>query len=100
MLGSMPESLCTELMDRYRQEKTEKSAELEKIQGQLARLRDIRDSAQSFVTAIREYSGIQTLERETLLRLVDKIQVGERHIVDGHKEREIRIHYKFVGYVG
>lgn len=100
VLGSMPESLCTELMDRYRQEKTEKSAELEKIQGQLARLRDIRDSAQSFVTAIREYSGIQTLERETLLRLVDKIQVGERHIVDGHKEREIRIHYKFVGYVG
>ncbi len=100
VLGNMPESLCAELMDRYRDEKTEKSAELQKIQEQLDRLQGIQDSAKSFASTIRQYSGIRTLERETLLRLVDKIEVGERHIVDGRKEREIRIHYKFVGYIG
>ena len=100
VLGGMPESLCAELMERYQNEKAEKSAELGKIQEQLEKMQKIQDSAQSFVAAIRQYSGIQTLERETLLRLVDKIEVGERHMVDGHKEREIRIHYKFVGFIG
>ncbi len=100
VLGSMPKNLCAELMERYQDEKAEKSAELQKIQGQLDRLQGIHDSAKSFVSTIRQYSGIRTLERETLLRLVDKIEVGERHIVDGRKEREIRIHYKFVGYIG
>lgn len=100
VLGSMPESLCAELMERYQGEKAEKSAELQRIQEQLDRLRGIQDSVKSFVSTIRQYSSIHTLERETLLRLVDKIEVGERHIVDGRKEREIKIHYKFVGYVG
>ena len=100
VLGSMPENLCAELMERYQGEKTEKSAALQKIQERLDRLQGVHDSAKTFASTIRQYSNIRTLERETLLRLVDKIEVGERHIVDGRKEREIRIHYKFVGYVG
>jgi len=34
------------------------------------------------------------------LKLIDKIEVGEREIIYGQKQREIRIHYKFVGYIG
>lgn len=60
----------------------------------------VRDEVQEWVSLIRQYRHLETLDRETLLRLVDKIEVGERRIVDGMKEREIRIYYKFVGYIG
>ena len=48
----------------------------------------------------RQYRNLESLDRETLLRLIDKIEIGEQRIVDGLKEREIRIYYKFVGYIG
>ena len=35
-----------------------------------------------------------------VLRLIDHIEIGEKKIVNGQKEQEIRIHYKFVGYIG
>lgn len=60
----------------------------------------LRDDVQEWVSLIRQYRNLETLDREALLRLVDKIEVGEQQIVDGMKEREIRIYYKFVGYIG
>ena len=54
---------------------------------------------QNWADMIRQYRNLDTLDRETLLRLIDKIEVGEKKIVDGHKEQEIRIHYKFVGFI-
>ncbi|MFP3153920.1 DUF4368 domain-containing protein [Lachnospiraceae bacterium ZAX-1] len=51
-------------------------------------------------SAIREYKSIATIDRDILTKLISKIEVGERQIVDGQKQREIRIHYKFVGYIG
>jgi len=29
--------------------------------------------------------------------LVEKIEIGEKHLVDGIKAQDIRIHYKYVG---
>ena len=60
----------------------------------------VQNDVQEWVNLIRQYSNIETLDRETLLRLIDKIEIGEQKIVNGQKEREIKIHYKFVGYVG
>ncbi|NBH28914.1 DUF4368 domain-containing protein, partial [Lachnospiraceae bacterium] len=37
---------------------------------------------------------------DRLLRLIDKIEVGEVHIEDGQEVRDIKIRYKFVGYIG
>lgn len=55
---------------------------------------------QEWVSLIRQYRNLESLDRETLLRLIDKIEIGEQRIVDGLKEREIRIYYKFVGHIG
>lgn len=48
----------------------------------------------------RQYKDADILDRDMLLRLVDRIEVGETRTVDGQKECEIRIHYKFVGDIG
>ncbi len=48
---------------------------------------------------IRDYSQLEELDRPTLLRLVKRIEVGERRMVNGHDERDIKIYYNFVGFV-
>ena len=53
-----------------------------------------------WLEAIRQYENIETLDRDILLKLIEKIEIGEREIIGNQKQREIRIHYKFVGYIG
>ena len=48
---------------------------------------------------IREYTKLKELDRPTLLRLIRRIEVGERKKEDGREVRDIRIHYNFVGYI-
>ena len=59
-----------------------------------------RDNIQAWGDLIRQYLDLESLDRETVLRLIDHIEIGEKKIVNGQKEQEIRIHYKFVGYIG
>ena len=98
--GAIPEAVCVELMNKYQTERTEKSEQLQKIERQIEESQTVRDDIQEWVSLIRQYRDLEILDREILLRLVDKIEIGERRIVDGMKEREIRIYYKFVGHIG
>ena len=98
--GAIPEAVCVELMNKYQTERAEKAGQLQRLERQMEESQTVRDDVQEWVSLIRQYRDLKTLDRETLLRLVDKIEVSERRIVDGMKEREIRIYYKFVGYIG
>ena len=98
--GKIPEALCIELMNKYQTERTEKSSQLQELEQQIEENQAIQNNVQEWVKLIRQYSNIETLDRETLLRLIDKIEIGEQKIINSQKEREIKIHYKFVGYVG
>ncbi len=52
----------------------------------------VQNDVQEWVSLIRQYRNLESLDRETLLRLIDKIEIDEQRIVDGLKEREIRIY--------
>jgi hypothetical protein len=59
-----------------------------------------QSNMREWVAAIRQYRNIDTLDRDILLKLIDKIEIGEREIIGNQKQRKIHIHYKFVGYIG
>jgi hypothetical protein len=40
---------------------------------------------------------VETLDRETVIGLIDRIVVGERTCQDGEKQQEISIYYRFIG---
>ena len=48
---------------------------------------------------MQDYSQLETLDRPTLVRLINKIEIGEKSVTDGVTERTINIHYNFVGHV-
>ena len=41
---------------------------------------------------------LQELDRPTLMRPVQKIEINEKYTVDDHEERDIHIYYNFVGW--
>ena len=43
--------------------------------------------------------GIDKLDRELLIKLVDKIVVGQKTVVDGVERQEITILYNLVGQI-
>lgn len=100
VLGKIPEEVCVRLMTSYQSEQTEKSARLKSLEGKLAEYRKVQEDVREWAALIRQYRDADTLDRDMLLKLVDRIEVSEARTVDGEKEREIRIYYKFVGDIG
>ena len=98
--GLIPEVVCVELLNKYQTERTEKAAQLEELERRIEDSQTVQNDVQEWVSLIRQYCNLKSLDRETLLRLIDKIEIGEQRSEDGLKEREIRIYYKFVGYIG
>jgi len=48
---------------------------------------------------IRGYADIQELDRVALGELVEQITVGEAQVIDGIKNVDVTIYYRFVGAV-
>ena len=98
--GSIPAELCAELLRGYQKERAENSTRLQEIEKQQAEMQTAENEVQEWISLIRWYRDIDTLDRETLLKLIDRIEIGEAHTEDGNKVRDIKIYYKFVGYIG
>ncbi len=99
VMGRIPEAVCVQLMNQYEAERTEKLEQRAHLSGELEAYQQETDDVQQWMSLIREYAKLEELDRPTLLRLIKRIDIGERKIEDGRKVRDIRIHYNFVGYI-
>ena len=82
-------------------------AELEEQKSKFERIKSITlesvaadENIESYITLIKEFKDISELDKEIVHRLIDKITVGNKYVVDGVKKQDIMINYKFVGNVG
>ena len=48
---------------------------------------------------VQDYAQLEKLDRPTLMRLIQKIEISEKYTVDGHGEQDIHIYCNFVVYV-
>ena len=97
--GAIPEAMCIQLLKRYEGERVDKLEQRTKLSTQLEVCQEDEKAADNWLTMIQDYSKLEELDRPTLLRLVKRIEVGERRTVNGHDERDIKIYYNFVGFV-
>ncbi len=52
---------------------------------------------ESYIALIKEFKDITELDKEIVHRLMDKITIGNKYVIDGVKKQDIKIYYKFVG---
>ena len=99
VLGRIPESVCVQLMNQYEAERTGKLEQKSRLAAELESYRQETDDVRQWMALIQEYTRLENLDRPTLLRLIRRIEVGEKKLEDGQAVRDIRIHYNFVGYI-
>ena len=99
VLGRIPESVCVNLLNQYEAERREKQERHKKLTGQLAASRETESSVDAWLDMMQDYAQLEELDRPTLVRLIQKIEISERYTVDDHEERDIHIYYNFVGYI-
>lgn len=99
VMGRIPENVCIQLLNKYEAERTEKLERKKDISAKLAASRANEQSVDDWLDMIQDYTQIEELDRPTLVRLIQKIEIGEKYQVDDHVERDINIYYNFVGFV-
>ena len=97
--GIMPEALCVQLMNRYEDERRGKLEQRTQLTAQLEATQEDEQATDEWLAVIRDYAQLEELDRPTLLRLVKRIEVGEKYEIAGETHRDIKIYYNFVGYV-
>jgi hypothetical protein len=95
----IPEDVCIQLINHYEAERKTKLEQRKKLSSQLEASQEDEKSTDDWLTLIRDYTELETLDRPTLLRLINRIEVGEKYKLDGKTHRDIKIYYNFVGYV-
>jgi hypothetical protein len=98
--GKITEDVCARLINQYEVERREKTGEVQTLTTQIDGFQMEQSNMQEWIKLIRQFQGVEVLSRDILLKLIDKVEIGEREIIGNQKQREIRIHYKFVGYIG
>ena len=61
--------------------------------------RETESSVDAWLDMMQDYVQLEELDRPTLVRLIQKIEISERRTVGDYEERNIHIYYNFVGYI-
>mgnify|MGYP000282028225 CR=1 FL=1 len=97
--GSISAVSFAVLLEKTEQERRQRTDRLDTL---LAEVREYEQSAadiQSWAAVVRKHLHIWELDRETVDELIDRIEVGEKTVVDGKNVRDIKIYYRFVGNI-
>ena len=97
--GSISAASFAVLLEKTEQERRQRTDRLDTL---LAEGREYEQSAadiQSWAAVVRKHLHIRGLDRETVDELIDRIEVGEKTVVDGKNVRDIKIYYRFVGNI-
>ena len=97
--GSISAVSFAVLLEKTEQERRQRTDRLDTL---LAEVREYEQSAadiQSWAAVVRKHLHIRELDRETVDELIDRIEVGEKTVIDGKNVRDIKIYYRFVGNI-
>jgi hypothetical protein len=98
-LGTITVELYQEMVSKYEQERTQVSERLDALNQSLADKESAKENTAAFLKTIRQYTEAETITRQMLVELIDKIVIhngtGER----SYRSQQIDIHYRINGLV-
>ncbi len=87
------------LIQKNEQERIQKSERLDMLLAGERKAQQGIANIRQWVGTIRQYLDLQELNWEIIEELIDRIEIGERTIIDGQRHQDIKIYYRFVGLV-
>ena len=99
VLGKVPENLYISLIQKYEQERAEKQDQLNETQEKMSRIEQNKTGVTNWVELVKKYMSVDELDQNMISELIDKVEIGERTVIDGVTYRDIKVYYKFVGNI-
>lgn len=97
LCGTVPETVFKNLIQKYEQERVEREQSTAALESRIQNMKQNEDGAAKWARLIKSFTHLETLDAQTLLRLIDRIEVGDDVTLDGKTVRRVRIVYNYVG---
>lgn len=98
VLNHISERNYLQMAEKYQNEQAEIIDKLQNIESKVKEDEENKNGAVSFINIIKQYNGIEELDRKILNSLIDRIEVSEKYIdKDGIKTQKVVIYYKYIG---
>lgn len=97
--GAIPQTVFQTLMQKYEAERAEKAEVVPDLERKVKVHLENRVDADRWLDLIRRYTELSELDETILFELVDRIEVGEAQKINGQRVCDIKVHYRYVGYV-
>ena len=97
--GTLPDAVFATLMRKYETQQTELNGQIPILIEKVRQGRLSSDNTVQWMRHIRQYTQLETLDEAILIELVERIEVAEPQVVDGKKLCNVKIIYRYVGYV-
>jgi DNA invertase Pin-like site-specific DNA recombinase len=97
--GVVTEGVFKNLMQKYERERESKSENMPVLKERIARIEKEHCDVGAWPAVIRKHGKLEGLSAETLLELVDVIEVFEPQKINGRRVCRINIVYRFVGNI-
>lgn len=96
-VGNVPEDMFKSMMQGYNEEKSNLAIKIKNVETDLIEIESNESDIMNWVQMIKGFVEINALDRETVLSLIDCIEIHDKQVVDGEKAQKVIIRYKFVG---
>ncbi len=80
---------------KYDDEQTTIFAELEELKKDLSACKETEKDISTWILKIKKCLSLETLSREIVLKLIEKIEVSKVYVVDDEEHQDINITYRF-----
>ena len=97
--GAISESTFAVLIQKNEQERLNKTKRLDALLPEIQAVEQKTAAIKDWTAIIRKHLNVQTLDRETIDELIDHIEIGEHTVIDGKRQQEIKVFYRFIGQV-
>lgn len=88
------------LTEQLEQEQNDGKERVQNIMAELSLADDMGNDIRLLIDEIGQYAAITELDEVIVHRLIHKIVVSEKQVVDGEKVHKVRIVYNFGGELG
>lgn len=85
------------MAEKYQSEQDEKKKQLHQLEKRLSQAEDNGECASRFFRLAKQCLYAEDLTREMTTRLIDKVIVGEKTVVDERRIQSVEIYYRFIG---
>ena len=97
--GALSPERFSKMLSNYEKEQETLRGKCESLQVQINAARTTSDNAKQFIRVVKKFTEMQELTPEIVGTLIERVEVGQAHKVDGVKRQEIKIVYNFIGNI-